>query len=119
MIYKCLDKKSKVVLHMLKQKQKVKLLIHLPQINNYLMNYINQSSKNFKHVKYIHLLWITYRVLVLLICNQLINKYNKGIHFLLCYQRLKLKFCLCRSNDRYDADPGGQAAFYGGQKTTV
>ena len=38
---------------------------------------------------------------------------------LLCYQRLKLKFCQCWSIDRYDADPGGQATFYGGHKITV
>ena len=35
------------------------------------------------------------------------------------YQRLKQKFCFYRSIDRCGPDPGGQAIFYGGHKTTV
>ena len=34
-------------------------------------------------------------------------------------QRLKQKFCFGRSVDHYDADPGGQVIFCGGQKITV
>ena len=33
-------------------------------------------------------------------------------------QRLKWKFCLGQSIDRYDADPGSQATFSGGHKIT-
>ena len=33
-------------------------------------------------------------------------------------QRLKLKFCLYRSIDRYDTNPSGQGTFYSGHKIT-
>ena len=31
-------------------------------------------------------------------------------------QRLKQKFCLCRSTDRYDTDPGSQVTYHDGHK---
>ena len=44
---------------------------------------------------------------------------SRFIAYYTCMQVVKILFCLFWSNDCYNANPGGQATFYGSHKITV